>query len=105
MFPTTIKTITPKKMPNCDNKFNLRQNTLCSVTYFTQNPDNLIPSRMVSMVTFSNSALHHGIFFFFQYGLYVINKFLLCDGYDKILQAFNSNLVLVHVRHYAFTLA
>ena len=42
---------------------------------------------------------------FIQYGLYVIVKFLLCHGYEKILQTFNSNLVLLHVHHYAFTLA
>ena len=37
--------------------------------------------------------------------LYVIEKFVLCHGQEKILQAFNSNLVLLHVCHYAFTLA
>ena len=42
---------------------------------------------------------------FIQYGLYVIEKFVLCHGYEKILQTLNSNLVLLHVRHYAFTLA
>ena len=42
-------------MQNCDNKLNLRQNTVCSVTNFTQNPENFTPSRMVWMVTFSKS--------------------------------------------------
>ena len=42
---------------------------------------------------------------FIQYGLYVIEKFVLCPGYEKILHTLNSNSVLLHVRHYAFTLA
>ena len=32
-------------------------------------------------------------------------EFVLCHGYEKILQTLNSNLVLLHVCHYAFTLA
>ena len=42
---------------------------------------------------------------FIQYGHYVIKKFVFCHGYEKILQTLNSNLVLIHVCHYAFTLA
>jgi hypothetical protein len=42
---------------------------------------------------------------FIQYGVYVIKKFVLCHGYEKILQTLNSNKVLLHVCHYAFTLA
>ena len=42
---------------------------------------------------------------FIQYGLYVIEKFVLCHRYEKILQTLNSNLVLLHVCHYAFTFA
>ena len=42
---------------------------------------------------------------FIQYRIYVIQKFVLCHGYAKILQTLNSNLVLLHVCHYAFTLA
>ena len=34
-------------MQNFDNKLNLRQNTICSVTNFTQNPENFTPFRMV----------------------------------------------------------
>ena len=41
---------------------------------------------------------------FNKYGLYVIEKYLLCHGYKKILQTINSNLVLFHVLHYTFTL-
>ena len=29
----------------------------------------------------------------------------MCHGYEKILQTLNSNVVLLHVSHYAFTLA
>ena len=43
-------------MPNFENKLNLQQNTVCSVTNFTQNPENFTPSRIVEMVTFSKSA-------------------------------------------------
>ena len=43
-------------MPNCDNKLNLRQNTICLVTNCTQNPENFTPPRMVWMLTFSKSA-------------------------------------------------
>ena len=42
---------------------------------------------------------------FIQYGLYVIKKFVLCHGYEKILQTLNSTLVLLYVCCYAFTLA
>ena len=42
---------------------------------------------------------------FIQYGLYVIETFVLCHEYEKLLQTLNSNLVLLHVHHYAFTLA
>ena len=42
---------------------------------------------------------------FIQYGFYVIEQFVLCHGYEKIIQTLNSNFVLLHVRRYAFTLA
>ena len=42
-------------MPNCDNKLNLQQNTLCSVTNFTQTLKIFTPSRIVWIVTFSKS--------------------------------------------------
>ena len=42
---------------------------------------------------------------FIQYGLYVIEKFVLSHGYEKILQTLNNNLVLLPVCHYAFPLA
>ena len=42
---------------------------------------------------------------FIQYGLYVIETFVLCHGYEKILQTLNSKLVLLHLLHYAYTLA
>ena len=41
---------------------------------------------------------------FIQYGLYLIKKFVLCHGYEKILQTLHSILLLLHVCHYAFTL-
>ena len=42
---------------------------------------------------------------FIQYGLYVLEKFVLCHGFEKILQTFNSILVLLHVCHHVYTLA
>ena len=36
MFPTFPTTFTPPKVHNCDNKSNLRQNTVCSVINLTQ---------------------------------------------------------------------
>ena len=34
-----------------------------------------------------------------------IEKIVFCHGYEKILETLNSNLVLLHVCHYTFTLA
>ena len=39
------------------------------------------------------------------YSIWVIEKFVLYHGYEKILQTLNINIVLLHVSHYAFTLA
>ena len=39
------------------------------------------------------------------HSIWVIEKLVLCHGYEKILQTLNSNLLLIHVCHYAFTLA
>ena len=48
MFQIIIRTFAPPKMPNCDNKLNLQQNAVCSVTNFTQKPEHIIPLAITS---------------------------------------------------------